>query len=152
MAKTKIEKTPLELLTVAFQEDVNDKELQHRYDRFVKNLAHAKEQYNKLVPEINEAINRKNRLHSVIFNTVLEGIMPAETIYAYKETSKELDELTEEISHHQNGMEENERLIKKYEELSHNKLFYWWKSFRAIDPKGTAPWMEWKRPYEKMII
>lgn len=152
MTKTKTEKNPLDLLKKAFYESVNDKELQDRYNRFVYNLKKDKENYNQLVPKINEAISRKNRLQEIILRTVLEGIMPTDVIETYKSVSKEVEELSEHISKYQYSIDENENLIKKYQDNSDQKLFYWWKSFHAIDPKGTSPWIEWKRLYEKIII
>jgi chromosome segregation ATPase len=151
MSKTKTEKTPLELLVKAFEEDVNDKELQLRYDGFLRRLDEAKENYNQLVPVINELIRKKGVLHSSIFSLAIEGIISTEANQEYKKIREEYDELEKEVVRLKNAMEEVEDLIKKYKDGSHSKLFAWWKSFKAIDPKGTKPWTEWKRPYENLI-
>lgn len=152
MSKTKTEKTPLELLIKAFEEDINDKELQLRYDGFLRRLDEAKENYNQQVPVINELIRKKSVLHSSIFSLAIEGIISTEANQEYKKIREEYDELEKEVVRLKNAMEEVEDLIKKYQDGSHNKLFAWWKSFKAIEPKGTKPWIEWKRPYENLII
>ncbi len=152
MAKQKTEKTPLELLTKAFMEDVNDNELQLRYNGFINRSNEAKSQYNANVPIANELMNKRSALESIIFNSAIEGILSTHAIEDYKRVNSEFSEIRKEMSRSQEAIDEVEDLIKKYKELSDKKLYYWWKSFKAIDPKGTEPWLTWKRTYENKII
>jgi hypothetical protein len=152
MAKSKTEKTAIELLEQAFQEELNDQELQQRFDGFNKRLNDVKSQYNPKVPIINELINKRNSLSSIIFDSTLEGIIAKEAIDKYKLIDNDYQIIAKEIKGLQESMDEIEELIKKYQDLSERKLFCWWKSFKAIDPKGTQPWLEWKKPYNHKII
>jgi hypothetical protein len=153
MAKKKTETIPsLELLTKAFMEDVNDGELQERYDRFIIQRDRTKEKYNEIVPVINELVRKKNVLHATIFALAIEGIISIEANTEYKKINAEFVELEKEVLHLKEAMETNEELITKYQNGSNDKLFHWWRAFKAIDSEGTAPWIEWKTPYENKII
>jgi hypothetical protein len=151
MAKTKKELTALEKLQAAFSEDFNDMELQERYDRFVENVKYWKGLYNDLVPKINEQIKQKSNLTTLVLDSAMLGILNTEAVNQIKELDKYLNEWCSKADDYRAKFEDEERLMKKYEENSHDRLFQWWKSIKTVDEK-TAPWLEWKRPYEKRII
>jgi hypothetical protein len=151
MAKTKKELTAIEKLHKAFKEDFDDNELQDRFDNFEKTVKDFKQLYNILVPQINEQINHVNALHSMIIESAKIGFLNREAVNQLKEIEASLKEQTEAADSYKERFLEEEALIKKYEESTHNKLFHYWKAFKAIAPE-TEPWLEWKRQYDKRIF
>lgn len=150
MAKKK-ELTPMEAIHKAFMEDFNDNELQERFNNFERTVKHFKGLYNDLVPKINERIDRQKKLVSLIIESAKLGFLNTDLVNDLKETEKYLEEWCAKADEFRAKFEEEEALIKKYKEGAHNRLFQWWKSFRAIDPQ-TQPWLEWKKPYENRIF
>jgi|694.fasta_scaffold142125_4 chromosome segregation ATPase len=151
MAKSKKELTDLEKVTKEFKEDLNDKELQNRFDRFEKTLAHLKESYNEHVPEVNQKMKMSQDLAQMILDSAMMGFLNNDAISKVKEVNSYLDGIRPHLDNLQRKMEEEKGLIEKYKENSKNKFFHYWKIFKAIDPT-TEPWMEWFKQYEKNII
>jgi predicted transcriptional regulator len=151
MAKTKVEKTPMELLTKAFLEDFNDNELQERYEQFERKVKTLKGQYNELVPKINQSIDNSKGLAVMIVESAKMGFLNEQAIERIKEEECLFDELKKRADFFKKGFMDEEDLMKKYKDNSKEKLFHWWKAFKAIDKK-TEPWLTWKRPYENKII
>lgn len=150
MSKKK-EHNPIEALKKAFEEEVNDLELQERYDLFQKNLQQAKDNHNKIVPFLNQNVEARNILTSVIYNSAMEGILATEATKKMKELKAEMETLVAELEIHKESMEYNKNLIEKYKDLTWRKLFVWWQALKAVDP-GTEAWTEWKETYKDRII
>jgi hypothetical protein len=62
-----------------------------------------------------------------------------------------LDENTKIADDLKQKMQSEEDLIRKYKENSHDRLFRWWQSIKAVEP-DTKPWLEWKSMYSSKII
>ena len=144
-------KTDYEKVWDLFMEDFNDDELTERYDNFKNIVKILKDRYNEKVPAVNEALNKRATLNDMILTCAKMGIVNQEAVEKDKEIQKFLDDVIPTIDDLKSKWEYEEALIKKYEENSHNKLFGYWKIFKALDKK-TEPWLDWKRPYEKRII
>ena len=151
MTKKKSEMTPLELLTKAFNEDFNDNELQERFEQFERTVKDFKDLYNVLVPQINKQINEAKTLNGMILESAKMGFINKDAIKQLKETEASLKEQTEAADTYRGKFEGSEDLMEKYRKNSNNKLFQWWRSFKAIE-KSTEPWLTWKRKYEHKII
>ena len=150
MSKKK-EHNPVEALKKAFEEEVNDLELQERYEYFQKNLQRAKDEHNKLVPFLNQNVEARNILTSVIYNSAMEGILSTEATKKMKELKAEMETLVAELEIHKESIQYNEKLIKDYKDWSERKLFIWWQALKAVDPE-TKAWIEWKETYKDRII
>lgn len=151
MAKTKKELTDYEKVMKCFNDDFNDLELQERFNNFEKSLANLKERYNEHVPEVNAKINMAKDLDQMILDSAKMGFLNNDAITKAKEVQAYLDGIIPHMENLKSSMEEEKRLIEKYKEGSNQKLFHYWKIFKEID-KETAPWMEWKRDYDKRIF
>jgi len=144
-------KTDYEKVWDLFMEDFNDDELTNRYDNFKNTVKSLKDRYNEKVPAVNEALNKRATLNDMILTCAKMGIVNQEAVEKDKEIQKFLDDVIPTIDDLKSKWEHEEALIKKYEENSHNKLFQYWRIFKTLDKK-TAPWLEWKKTYEKRII
>jgi len=144
-------KTDYEKVWDLFMEDFNDNELTERYERFKRTVKSLKDCYNEKVPTVNEALNTRATLNDMILTCAKAGIINQEAVEKDKEIKKFLDDTIPTLTDLKSKWEHEEALIKKYEEMSHDRLFNYWKIFKALDKK-IAPWLEWKTPYEKRII
>lgn len=151
MAKTKKQLSDYEKILNEFESDFNDTELQERYDRFEKTVKDFKELYNILVPQINSQIANAKTLSDMIVDSAKMGFLNTQAVNQLKETEASLKEQMDAANTYRERFTKEEELIKKYKENSDNKLFHYWKMFKAIN-SNTEPWLEWKRPYEKRII
>ena len=150
-AEPKPEKTAFEKVYDLFLEDFNDKELQERYERFIRTREAAKERHNAMVPEINAFIQKGESLKETVVDLAVQGLSTEEPARLIRETVPQVKELRDKIAYQKGIMDEEDALIKKYKENSENKLFQYWKVFRALDPT-IEPWLEWKKPYCHHII
>jgi hypothetical protein len=151
MAKAKKDLTDYEKIQKEFESDFNDNELQERFDRFENTVKHFKGLYNELVPKVNEDINKQALLRHMIVESAKQGFLNNDAANQLNVLDKRLDENIQNLDNFKSKFEEEEALIKKYKEGSHNKLFLYWKMFRALD-KTTTPWLEWSRQYDKRIF
>jgi len=142
---------PVEALKAAFQERVEDTELQRNYDNFKHNLGYAKERYNELVPQVNENLTTLRTLNNLILKLAIEGTLSPEASARVKELERVNKDLTERIEEYRVEIEYYESLMEKYEKASESKLYIWWDVFSTIDP-DTKPWLEWKKTYQNKII
>jgi hypothetical protein len=142
---------PVKALKAAFQEQVEDLELQRNYDGFKRNLERAKEKHNELVPQINQNLGTIRTLKESVLNLALEGVLSPEASTRVKELEEVNGDLIERIEEFKKEMEENMDLIEKYDILNERKLFTWWEALKAVDP-DTQPWLEWKETYTDKII
>lgn len=142
---------PVKALMKAFQDEVNDTELQENYDRFTRDLQRFKDSHNEIVPIVNENLGKIRSLKEAVLSQALSGVLAPQAIEKINEIEKENESLIKNIEFYQGKISETASLIEKYEDWSGRKLFTWWKALRAADPT-TEAWMEWKKTYEGKII
>lgn len=147
----KKEHNPVEALKKAFNEEVNDTELQVRYDQFHKDLERVREGHNKLVTEINQNIEAIQILKEVVYKSAVQGILAEEATKKIKELENANADLIEELNSYKDRIEYNKNLIEKYKDWSQRKLFIWWQAIKAADP-STEAWAEWKETFKDKII
>ena len=150
-AEPQPEKTAFEKVHDLFMEDFNDKELQERYENFIRTREAAKERHNAMVPEINAIIQRGESLKEIIIDMAVHGLNTDEPARILRETVPQAKELRDKIAYQKGIMDSEDALIKKYKENSENKLFHYWKIFKELDTE-TEPWLDWKKPYCHHII
>ena len=151
MAKAKKDLTDYEKIQKEFNEDFNDNELQERFEQFEKNVKAFKGLYNDLVPKVNEDISKQALLRHMIVESAKQGFLNNDAANQLNVLDARLEENIQNLDNFKSKFEDEERLIKKYKEGTHNKLFLYWKMFKALD-KNTAPWLEWSRQYDKRIF
>jgi hypothetical protein len=148
----KPELSAYELIYAEFQSDLNDKELQERYDRFKRTREAAKERHNKIIPEINDLIAQRTKVRDLIVDLAVSGIDTTDAVRKFKDLEEKILELANVIEKEKTIMAEEDALIKKYEEGSEKKFFHYWKTFKALD-KNTPSWLDWyHKQYKGMII
>jgi mevalonate kinase len=142
---------PTKALVKAFNNEVNDTELQENYDRLVRDLARLKEEHNKIIPQANENLEKIRSLKDAIFNQAINGIIATEAIEKIKEIEADNEKYLSNINIYLEKINKTATLIEKYEDWSTRKLFIWWQAIKAVDPE-TVAWLEWKKTYEGKII
>ena len=142
---------PVEALKKAFEEQVNDQELQRNYDGFKRNLEYVKSQHNELVPLINANLHSIRSLKDVVLNSAMEGVTALEAVEQIKVLEDKNSEMIEQINAYKEKIDYNKGLIEKYDYLNDHKLFVWWQALKAVDPE-TKSWIEWKETYKDKII
>ena len=150
MGKKK-EHNPVEALKKAFNEEVNDTELQERYDRFIKDLERVTEGHNKLVTEINQNLEAIHILKDVVYKSAIQGILVNEATLKIKELEAVNLELMEELDSYKDRIQYNKDLIEKYKDWSGRKLFVWWQVLKVVDP-NTEDWMQFRETFKDKII
>ena len=150
MGKKK-EHNPVEALKKAFNEEVNDTELQERYDRFIKDLDRVTEGHNKLVTEINQNLETIHILKDVVYKSAIQGILANEATVKIKELEAVNVELMEELDSYKDRIQYNKDLIEKYKDWSGRKLFVWWQVLKVVDP-NTEDWMQFRETFKDKII
>lgn len=147
----KKEHNPVEALKKAFNEEVNDTELQERYDRFIKDLERVTEGHNKLVTEINQNLEAIQILKDVVYKSAIQGILVNEATVKIKELEAVNVELMEELDSYKDRIQYNKDLIEKYKDWSGRKLFVWWQVLKVVDP-NTEDWMQFRETFKDKII
>ena len=147
----KKEHNPVEALKKAFNEEVNDTELQERYDRFIKDLDRVTEGHNKLVTEINQNLGAIHILKDVVYKSAIQGILANEATVKIKELEAVNVELMEELDSYKDRIQYNKDLIEKYKDWSGRKLFVWWQVLKVVDP-NTEDWMQFRETFKDKII
>lgn len=149
---TKKNKTDFEKIYAEFQSELNDKELQNRYDGFKKTREAAKGRHNEMVPVINALIERGNSIKELIVDLAIAELCTKEAAREAIKIKHEVDELRKKIMREQEIMAEEDELIKKYEDYSERKFFHYWKIFKVLDP-NTPSWLDWyHKQYKGQII
>lgn len=150
MSKKK-QHNPVEALKKAFEEVVNDPELQGNYDGFKRKLQEAKNEHNELVPAVNTNLEEIRTLKESILNLAMLGIISTEARDRVLKLEADNEDMIHMIDRYKSEIDENQRLIDKYDYLNDHKLFVWWQALVAVDPE-TKPWLEWKETYKDKII
>lgn len=134
-----------------FKEDLEDRELQGRYDQFIKSRDSAKESYNKCVPDLNLFSSKRTELKELIVTLAVKSLSTKETSHQLLELEEEYDTLCKTAADYHLVMEESNTLIDKYKSMSADKLFVHWKYLTMM--KATeVPYLEWRVEYENIII
>ena len=134
-----------------FKEDIEDWELQGNYDRFQKNRDDAKESYNKYVPKLNALSSKIVDLKELIISLALYQAPSGKTVKKLKELEIKFDNIQMQANEYYSVMEEQDVLIKRYEDWNDRKLFMHWNYLTML--KATeVPFMEWRSEYESIII
>lgn len=147
----KKEHNPVEALKKAFNEEVNDTELQVRYDQFHKDLERVTEGHNKLVTEINQNLEAIHILKDVVYKSAIQGILANEATVKIKELEAVNVELMEELDSYKDRIQYNKDLIEKYKDWSGRKLFVWWQVLKVVD-SNTEDWMQFRETFKDKII
>ena len=134
-----------------FNEDVTDLELTQRFEGFKKALESATEQYNKLVPTINEKIQLSNTLRELIISLSSQDMSTVNAGADLKTVTNELTDLKEVADVLMQKVKENKKLIKQYEDSSERKLFLHWKYLRHFGVI-EEPWLKWRTAYKEIIL
>ncbi len=134
-----------------YKEDIEDTEIQERFDRFESTLKSTKEEYNKLVPVINSKINQINNLKELIVNLSVQNLSTVHVTLQLKEIQESLDEQMVAADRLKEEIEKNQTLIKNYKDWSERKLFEHW---RYLNQFGVIemPWLDWKQKHTNKII
>ena len=134
-----------------FKEDIEDWELQGNYDRFQKNRDDAKESYNKYVPKLNTISSKIVDLKELIISLAIYQAPTGKTVKKLKELEIKFDNIQMQANEYYSVMEEQDVLIKRYEDWNDRKLFMHWNYLTML--KATeVPFMEWRSEYESIII
>ena len=133
------------------KEDLDDRELQGNYDRFQKNRDDAKESYNKYVPKLNTISSKIVDLKELIISLAIYQAPTGKTVKKLKELEIKFDNIQMQANEYYSVMEEQDVLIKRYEDWNDRKLFMHWNYLTML--KATeVPFMEWRSEYESIII
>ena len=133
------------------KEDLDDRELQGNYDRFQKNRDDAKESYNKYVPKLNALSSKIVDLKELIISLALYQAPSGKTVKKLKELEIKFDNMQMQAKEHYSVMEEQDVLIKRYEDWNTRKLFIHW-NYLTMLKVTEVPYMEWRSEYEGIII
>jgi hypothetical protein len=147
----KKEHDPVKALKKAFQSEVEDLELQERYNRFQEHLEHAKKLHNELVQEVNPLIDQINSLRDAITSQAILGIIATEAISKLKELEAKVKGIVENIEVHKESIDYNKKLMESYQRSSDAKMFVWYQALKAVDPE-TPSFLEWRETYKNRII
>lgn len=142
---------PVKALKKAFQAEVEDLELQERYDRFQEQFEHAKKLHNELVQEANPIIAQINTLRDTITDQAILGIIATEAISKLKELEAKVKGIAENIEVHKESFDYNKKLMESYQRSSDAKMFVWYQALKAVDPE-TPSFLEWRETYKNRII
>jgi hypothetical protein len=138
-------------LKKAFQEEIEDLEIQKNYDRFQEDLQMYKDKHNEIVPTANENLEKIRTLKEAVLTQALIGVLAPQAVEKIAEIEKENEALIKNIKFYQGKIQETTDLIEKYKDWSGRNLFTWWKVILAVDPE-TEPWLKWKETYKDRII
>jgi len=142
---------PVWALNKAFNEEIENQELNENYESFQNSYEYVKKRHNELVPQINQNLVSIKKLKESILNLAMEGVLAEAAVKKLKELDEVNDGLVNQLEEYQEKMDYNQKLINKYKEWSESKLFIWWQAFKAVDP-GTSDWLTWKASFKDKII
>ena len=104
---------PVEALKKAFEEVVNDPELQGNYDRFKSALKRAKNEHNELVPVVNRNLDEISTLKESILNLAMLGIISTEARDRVLQLEADNEDMIHMIERYKSEIDENQALIEK---------------------------------------
>jgi hypothetical protein len=137
--------------TQIFDEDLEDRELQENFDGFKRYREAAKTSYNVLVPTINSMISTIVNLKELIVSLAIQGLPTEKAVKRLAKLDNDFTKLTKKADKYKAEMDEQDVLIKRYEDWNERKLFSHWKyltHFKVTD----EPWLDWKKQFIDVMI
>lgn len=152
-SKNKKEPTDLEKVNAVLQEDLDDKEIQERYDGFVRERDRLESDWNGLEEKYQEFEKKEERLKFIILQSALDGVLGKKSVAVseLRKMLKEKKELSKIMDEIKGKIDYQNFLIERYDLLSDKKFFTYWKVLKALD-SATPEWLEWKEQYEGVRI
>lgn len=147
----KKEKTPKEKVWKEFLADLNDTELQDRYDRFREDEKRDVDSYNRMVDTINELHAKKATLEGIIVDSAILEISAHSAVELLKTVRNSIEELGQTMAELASKIAENQKLIKQYKNSSENNLYVYWKMLNAVD-ETVGPYHEFSQKYKDRIF
>ena len=133
------------------KEDLEDKQLQRNFDSFKKSRESAKESYNKYVPKLNAISSKIVDLKELIVSLSIHQAPTDIAVMHLTEFEIKFDNEQMQAKEHYSVMEEQDVLIKRYEDWNLRKLFIHW-NYLTMLKVTEVPYMEWRSEYEGIII
>lgn len=143
--------SPKEKVWKEFLDDIDNPELQNRFDGFVADEKRYVDQYNEMVETINEQLADKSALEGIIINSAMLGISPAPAVEKLKVVNGSVSELQDKMSELGKKIAEKQKLIKQYKHSSDGNLFIYWKVLREVDDT-VKEWAVFKEQYKDRIF
>ena len=136
-----------------FNEDLEDRELQENYDRFLENEEHYKSKYNELVPKINKLDARIGEIKETIISLAMSSpeSLRSGLIKELKKSKKKSNKLKSIADEYYIKMEEQTTLIKRYQSMNDHKLFLHWQYLKHLGAT-EKPWLDWSPQYKDRMI
>jgi DNA repair ATPase RecN len=150
MAKKKI-LTEKEKVEKVFREELEDQELQIRYDRMVNGFNTMLENYNHRLKKVESLMNKQNKLREMLFDAVKMKLDYTEIMSNIEEVNSSFSAEEKVLSELYTELEKERALIEKYKQWSENKFFIYWKIFKELDSEFPK-WTEFKKIHEERII
>jgi hypothetical protein len=150
MAKKKI-LTEREKVEKVFREELEDKEIQTRYDRMVSGFNSMVENYNHCLKKVESLLNKQQKLREMLFEAVKMKLDYTEIMSRIEEHNTTLASEEKILSELYTELEKERALIEKYKQWSENKFFIYWKIFKELDSEFPK-WTEFKKTHEERII
>lgn len=152
MPKAKKELSPKEIAWRVFLEDYDDDEIPKRFERFTRDQERMKEEFNPRAQSFNEMLEKKQRLESLLMETIKAGHFDRDSslLKEINDLEKEIESLNGALGELQAMIKKNGDLIKKYEDWSEKKLFEHWRYLKAFDSE-VQEWAGFKAKYYKVF-
>jgi|688.fasta_scaffold43990_9 vacuolar-type H+-ATPase subunit I/STV1 len=150
MAKKKI-LTEKEKVEKVFREELEDQELQIRYDRMVSGFNSMVENYNHCLKKVESLLNEQQKLKEMLFEAVKMKLDYTEIMSRIEEHNKTVASEEKILSELYTELEKERALIEKYKQWSENKFFIYWKIFKELDSEFHN-WQEFKTLHKDTII
>jgi len=147
----KQERTPSQKVYDLLMSNVNDPELQNRYNSMEKNVKSWKETYNAYVLQYRDAISRKTKITEILLEGARLGIVNPEAMKLDQQVDEEITRLVSLLEEAKHNFENDERLMAKYRELTENKLFHFWEIMFMFD-KDVMPYLTFKAGFANKIF
>lgn len=143
---------PVKALKKAFQEELDDQELQRNYDSFQDNLKASIDKKNELLEKRNKNLIKVEAFKESILRLAMEGETSTDLVKKVKDLERKNNSLNTNIGCAEDDIAYYQWLIEKYESKSDCRFYVWWKAFKEVDPDNTKSWIDWISQYENKII
>ena len=136
-----------------FNEDLEDRELQENYDKFLEKEEYYKSKYNELVPTINKLDARIDEIKETIISLAMSSpeSLRSGLIKELKKSKKKSNKLKSIADEYYIKMEEQTTLIKRYQSMNDHKLFLHWQYLKHLGVT-EKPWLDWSPQYKDRMI
>ena len=148
MKKEKQKKSPCEQL---LHEDLEDKELQRKYESFKIEEESLLKSYNEIVAEYNNSQEEFENLKNIILHNLIQGYTIPEQIEKFKLRKEKLDIFLKDIKEIDKQVKEIQTLIESYKQSSQDRFYYHWRYHKACGETDLT-WFQWINKFDKVII